>query len=199
MYTPDSFRMSDRGRLYDVIESYGFALLTGAKDGGVEAAHLPFILDRPEGALRCHVARANPIWKTVEDSEALVVFSGPHAYISPRWCSTTGVVPTWNYVSVQVRGTARLMDRTALSDSLSNLTALYEEDGAWSPDNLPGTAYDRMVGAVVGIEIPITQITGKQKLSQNRAREDRAQIVSALEASDNPNNHAVAELMTGLK
>lgn len=199
MHTPDSFRMSDRERLLGVIETYGFALLLAAKDGSVEGAHIPVALDRPAGVLRCHVARTNPIWQTLEDREALVVFSGPHAYISPRWCSSPGVVPTWNYVSVHVRGVARLIDRPALGALLSDLTALHEEDGAWSPDSLPDGAYDRMVDAVVGIEIPITQIMGKQKLSQNRAPKDRAQIVSALETSENPNNQAVAELMAGLE
>lgn len=199
MYTPDSFSMSDRGRLLGVIETYGFALLVGTNDGSVEAAHVPVALDRPAGVLRCHVARANPIWQTLEGREALVVFSGPHAYISPRWCATPETVPTWNYVSVHVRGTARITDRTALGTSLRELTALHEADEPWTPDNLPSAAYDRLLGAIIGIEIPIAQIRGKWKLSQNRGREDRAQIIAALEQTEDSNNHAVADLMAGLE
>lgn len=199
MYTRDFFGVSDRNQLYEAIETHGFALLLSTDAAGVEATHLPFVLDKAAGTLRCHVARANPVWQTLEGREALVVFSGPHAYISPRWHATPGAVPTWNYVSVHVRGTARLMDREALGALLVDLTALHEEEGSWSPDSLAGPTYDRLLDAVVGIEIPITQIEGKWKLSQNRAREDRTQIISALERTEDSNNHAVARLMAGLE
>jgi transcriptional regulator len=142
------------------------------------------------------MARANPQWRDV-DGEALAVFSGPHAYISPTWYEAPGTVPTWNYVAVHAYGALRLVeDRDALRDILRRTVATYERPmpAPWTYDEADPDI-DRMLGAVVGFEIEIARIEGKAKLNQNHPEERRRKVIRALEARTDDDSRAIARLM----
>jgi transcriptional regulator len=153
---------------------------------------MPFIYEPESKRLLGHVARANPHWRHFSNGEdAMVLFQGPHAYISPSWYVAPGV-PTWNYVAVHVYGSARALDDPSRVKSIvERLTEVYERDNTppWAP-----TYDERMLGAIVGIEITVTEVQGKFKLSQNRSAADRAAVVSKLEGRSESDS-ALARLM----
>ena len=203
MYVPSHFAQTDQNRLYDLIEAYPFGLLVMNVAKSIEAAHVPFFLDREQNTLRCHVAKANPIWQaanTQTKSNALAIFSGPHAYISPDWYTTPGLVPTWNYAAVHVYGRPRLLQDAELMQLLDDLSAASENHllpkPPWTIDKVPADMYSKLRQAIVGIEIPCSEIQGKQKLSQNRRPADKQGAIDALQALTGENHLAVAELMT---
>ena len=155
-----------------------------------------------DGALRlvAHMARANPQWR--EAGEALVVFTDADAYVSPEFYATkkeTGkVVPTWNYATVHVHGTLRAIeDRDWLRAQVNALTLAHEKDRAvpWAVSDAPDAYIDQMLRAIVGIEIAVSRIEGKWKVSQNRTPEDRAGVVAGLEAARDPGAQAVARMV----
>src|SRR5687768_12754302 len=143
MYVPAHFGETDIGKLHDAIEQYGFALLISQNAGEPFASHLPLILDRgggPHGTLIGHMARANPQWKQAAGQPVLVVFSGPHAYISPTWYQAEHVVPTWNYVAVHAYGRLELIEDTASAeDVLRRTIEVYEssQPAPWRLDESP--------------------------------------------------------------
>lgn len=194
MYVPKPFSNEDRAALEAVIRDNPFGLLIGPGDGAPVATHLPFLLagDR----LVAHMARGNPHWRGFAGGgEALAVFSGPHAYISPRWYETAPAVPTWNYVAAHVYGVARIIeDPGETRDLLDRMTAEYE-DGAWTLDSQGEDYADRMTRGVVAFEIPVARIEGKFKLSQNRPEADRKGVIAALRESDGSDDAAIARLM----
>lgn len=195
MYVPDHFLQDDRDAALDLIERNAFGLLVA----GAEAAHIPFVLDRQQGLLRCHVARANPIWTLAVNQAVLAVFSGPHAYVSPDWYDSPGLVPTWNYTAVHVLGTAREMPAPALEAHLRALVAQEERHlspkPAWALDRVPAKAVAALQRGIVGLEIPLERVDAKWKLSQNRAQADRRKVIGALRARGGENNTAVADAM----
>jgi transcriptional regulator len=195
MYIPTAFRADDRPALYELIERHGFGTLVSVIDGAPFATHLPFLLDRARGVLLGHVARANPHARAVDGSPALVIFQGPHAYVSPSWYATAPAVPTWNYAAVHVYGTASLLDEARLGDLLERLVTKYESgrERPWAMD-LPADYRQKMVQAVVGFEVPLARVEGKFKLSQNRPAEDRAGVIRAL-AVGGEDERALAEFM----
>ena len=205
MYVPSHFAQTDQKSLYDLIDTYPFGLLVMNTAEGIEAAHLPFVLDREQRTLRCHVAKANPIWQAVtadakSNSSALAIFSGPHAYISPDWYASSGLVPTWNYAAVHVYGRPRLLDGDELMRLLDDLSATNEKlllpKPPWTIDKVPADMYAKLRRAIVGIEIPCSELQGKQKLSQNRRSEDQQGVIGALQNLTGDNQLAVAKLMT---
>jgi transcriptional regulator len=142
------------------------------------------------------MARANPQWRDVE-GEALAVFSGPHAYVSPTWYETPGTVPTWNYTAVHAYGPLRLVeDCDGLHDILTRTTSFYEQamPNPWSYD-VADPDIDRMLRAIVGFRIEITRLEGKAKLNQNHPEERRRKVIRALEARPDDDSRAVAGLM----
>lgn len=193
MYIPKHFEQSDERTLYDFIDTHSFgALITGAH-GGLFASHVPFLLDREQGLLHCHLARANPQWRELRAAaEVLVVFTGPHGYVSPTWYTEPGV-PTWNYTAVHVCGAARCIDDPGhTARHVEALAARHERGSAapWAPDYDPA----RLEG-IVGVEVRIRSIEGKFKLSQNRSAADRAGVIAKLRASGRDNDVALARLM----
>ena len=128
-YIPDAFAEFDRAALRALVTAHNFGLLIASDNTGMQVVHLPFLLD-PErghhGHLRCHVARANPIWRIVDTARLLAVFTGPHAYISPNWYRTPDLVPTWNYAAVYADGRGRVMDEPELDAALYDLAAQEE-------------------------------------------------------------------------
>ena len=181
MYVPKHFAGEDRAAMDAVIRDNPFGLLVGALDGSPYATHLPFLLDGDR--LLAHFARANPHWKSIDGkTEMLAVFSGPHAYVSPRWYEAQQAVPTWNYAAVHVYGAPRVIDDpVAVRDLLDRLVGEYEGD-AWSLDGQEADFTDRMSRAIVAFEMPVDRIEGKFKLSQNRPAEDRKRVADALDA-----------------
>ena len=188
MFTPEPFVEDDLGRLRAIVEANSFGLLLGNGPRAPVASHLPFLIDLDtqsgEGRLHCHMARANPHWQAIEPSPSvLVIFSGVHGYISPRWYATPVAVPTWNYVAVHIHGRARIEhDPAALRDHLERLIAFHEggRPQPWSMAEAPADFIEKMLGGIVGIEIAIERIEGKRKMSQNRSTADQAGVIAAL-------------------
>lgn len=204
MYTPPLFREDDLAAAHDLIRAHAFATLVTRQGGALEATHLPVLLDPsrgPKGTLAAHVARANPIWRAFDgEQEALLVFTGPHAYVSPRWYADRARnVPTWNYVAVHAAGRPRLLAPGAPTVAL--LRRLVDENEAatpgprWSIDDAPAGFVESLSEAIVAFEVEVESLVCKKKLSQNRAPADRAGALAGLAALDDPAARAVAALM----
>jgi transcriptional regulator len=187
MYLPDAFREERPEILHEIIRRHSFAtLVSRGADGALTASQLPFLFDPTRGLLRSHMARANPQWQGfAQGGEALVIFQGPHAYVSPTWYETKQAVPTWNYVTVHAHGTPRLVEATALRQIVEDTVKQYEsaQPTPWLMP-LPEDYVATMLRAVVGFEIPITRLEGKLKLNQNRRPADVAGVINALERGE---------------
>lgn len=201
MYLPEHFEETNSERIAALIENNSFGMLVTAPDGVPFASHLPFIFECAAGAkgrLLCHMARANPQWQHFSRcGEVLVVFQGPHAYISPSWYSSSGV-PTWNYAVAHLHGKPRLIEsESELEALLERLTHVYESHmpNPWK-SNLAGERRAKLLNMIVGFEIEITDIQAKFKLSQNRPPEDQQNVVEKLGQSGNQIEVAVAKLMS---
>ena len=201
MHVPQHFREERLDVLHDVIEENSFATLVSQTPSGLFASHIPILLDRaagPFGTLRGHVARANPHWQHLPGADALVIFMGPHAYISPSWYATAGRVPTWNYVTVHAYGTPRLTDDPSAVRALIETTVGRYESGLeppWDMSGLDPKAVDGLLQSIVAFEIPIARIEGKRKLNQNRSRADREGAVRGLRAHGHDDAGEIADLM----
>lgn len=193
MYVPRHFGQDDGDKLATLIDENGFGVLVTVSEGRPFASHIPFIYDREANVLLGHVARANPQWRHFSSgSEVMVVFQGPHAYVSPSWYLSPGV-PTWNYAVAHVYGSAEALDEPSkIKGIIERLAGKYERDNKppWVPTYDP-----RLLGAIVGIEVRIREVQGKFKLSQNRSAADRAAVIAKLEASGSEGNLALARLM----
>lgn len=200
MYIPAAFRVEDLETLHAFMQRYSFATLVTVGDGEPFATHLPLLLDAvrgPYGTLRGHVARANPQWRQLSTGSPLVIFQGPHSYVSPSWYEAELAVPTWNYTAVHAYGTARLLeDADELMSLLRALTAIYEapRPEPWQMD-LPEEWLRNLARGIVGFELEITRLEGKWKLSQNRPEADREQVAAALSASKNAAERTTGRLM----
>jgi transcriptional regulator len=187
MYQPPAFREDRIEVQHGLIKSHPLGLLITAGPAGLLANPFPFVLDpAPQnGMLRLHIARANPQWRELEAvEECLVVFQGPHDYVTPSWYATkreTGkVVPTWNYATVHVWGRPQVMrDDVWLRRQLDDLTESRERRRAapWQVDDAPADFVAAQMRAIVGVEIPISRIEGKWKMSQNRPVADREGVI----------------------
>lgn len=202
MYIPNAFAETDRERLHALIEAYDFATLITSSGAAPMVSHLPFLLDRsagPNGTLQAHMARANPHWQNF-GGEALVVFHGPHGYVSPTWYEPgRPAVPTWNYAVVHAYGTPRIVDDPQeLRGQLEQLSARYEagRSPAWTMDSQAPDYIDAMLNGIVGFEIPIARLDGKFKLSQNRSVADQLRVARALADGGSELDRALARLMT---
>lgn len=189
MYVPSHFSEGDLRHLHDIIRHNAFGVVTSPLDGHLMATHLPFLIDPdrgPRGTLLAHMARANSHWKGFDGvTEALVVFSGPHGYISPTWYEKGPAVPTWNYIAVHAYGVPVQRDDPAETRAhLGQLASIYEagRDRPWRIEDQPMDFIDGMLRGVIAFEIPIARIEGKTKLSQNRPKGDMTRIVAALRA-----------------
>jgi transcriptional regulator len=206
VYLPPAFTETRTELLIEHIERHEFGLLVshGAHglDGGLIASQIPFLVERRDQLLylQGHLARANPQLADLDSGgEALAIFQGPHAYISPNWYEPGPAVPTWNYATVHAYGTARtIADPDWLRDFVRRLTERHEarEPGpSWRMDDLPEKYVGSMLNGIVGIEIAVSRLDGKFKLSQNRPAADRPRIIAALERREDADSQAVARLM----
>ncbi len=197
MYIPKSNLETDPAVLYDFMREHNFATLITQHDSHIDATHLPVMIDTERGILKAHMARANDQWKSFDGSEALVIFQGPHAYVSPTWYETHPSVPTWNYATVHVYGVPHVIDDdTAMRVMLRELVANHESgrDPEWTM-NLPEDYLRKMMAAIVAFEMPIARIEGKYKLSQNRSEIDQDNVIEHLLGSPYPVEVETAELM----
>ncbi|MFO0956982.1 MAG: FMN-binding negative transcriptional regulator [Isosphaeraceae bacterium] len=199
MYVPPSFAEADPAELRAFLGRYSFAALVTQGEGGLVASHLPLLFDPeigPNGGLLGHMARANPQWKDVR-GEAMAIFSGPHAYVSPSWYEAEGTVPTWNYAVVHAYGTFhRIEDEVELLGILRRSVGTYEGGRAepWIFDE-SSPHVGPMLRAIVGFRVEITRLAGKFKLSQNHPEERRARVIRGLAGEENPGSRAVAAIM----
>ena len=195
MYVPNHFCEDDAEKLAALIEENSFGVLVTVADGRPFASHIPFLYDRVSNVLLGHVARANPQWRHFSSgSDVMVLFQGPHGYISPSWYLSPGV-PTWNYATAHVYGSARALEEPSrIKTIVEGLTAKHERGNQppWAPTYDP-----KMLNAIVGVEIAIREVQGKFKLSQNRSAADRAAVISKLAASGSEADLALAKLMEG--
>ena len=191
MYIPRSFSESDQARLGALIDANPFGVLVTVDGVRPVANHLPFLYE--QGKLVCHLAKTNTQISSLEcGDEALAIFTGPHAYVSPSWYDTPGV-PTWNYTVVHVYGEPIVFrDETRLRDVVSRLTRRHE---AGQPDPWRPNYDDRLLQAIVGVEIIVNEMQGKFKLSQNRPEVDRNSVISHLESDGSDLGRGVAKLM----
>lgn len=208
MYVPTSFDEQRPEVLQDLIRRYPLALLVANTSSGLDANHIPLMLQtdiQGKVTLQGHLARANSFWKQVaSQSEVLTIFQGPNQYISPNWYASKQehgqVVPTWNYVVVHVHGKIVWHDnRDWLARMLDELTNLHESTQAnpWRMSDAPRDYLDKMMQAVVGLEIVVERMIGKWKVSQNREPIDRASVIDHLEKSRKPDEVVMAELIRG--
>ncbi len=184
MYVPDKWNMDSIDNIHQFIEQHGFAIMF-AKN--LEADHLPLILNRNEGefgTLYGHMARSNPNWKSLDNSEVLIVFNGAHSYISPTWYSQRPAVPTWNYSAVHVLGKVELTTDAVTSEGLLSLITKYEPDLLKADETvMPEEFVSKLSKGIVGFKITISQLQGKEKLGQHRTKADQVGVTAALSQS----------------
>jgi transcriptional regulator len=205
MYLPADFQETRLPVLHALMSAHPLATLVAVTADGLVANHIPLLLDASgeRTALHGHIARANPLWKQLADgAEVLAVFHGPEHYISPRWYPSKlehgQVVPTWNYAVVHARGALTWHhDALWLRALLEALTSRHESRFAepWHVSDAPPEYLSRMLGAIVGFDIRLRELTGKWKASQNRSEADVEGVIAALAALDDPPARAMRTLV----
>ena len=209
MYCPAHFEETRSEVLHALMRAYPLATLVTWDADGLDANHIPLLLDATAGefgSLRGHVARANPLWRKVGAGDtALAIFHGPEGYVTPNWypskAETGKAVPTWNYVVAHAHGRLRVIDDAAwLRAQVAALTA--QEEAAfphpWQVADAPADYVEKMLGAVVGIELEITRLAGKWKTSQNQPPQNRAGVVAGLRERGMPDDLAMADSIAKL-
>jgi transcriptional regulator len=213
MYIPSHFREERLDVLHDLIRSQSLATIVTYGASGLIASHIPVVLDPapttlgPLGTLRGHISRANPQWQDyAADVDALAIFAGPQHYVTPSWYASKQehgkVVPTWNYVVVHAYGRLTLFDdRDALLANVRALTQTHEatRDLPWRVDDAPASYIDGQLKGIIGLELAITRLEGKWKVSQNRPAPDRAGIVRGLRAEGDAPSLTMADLVDAAK
>jgi transcriptional regulator len=193
MYNPPAFKEDDLNRQHELIRHHPLGLLISAGEDGLQASPLPFHLvsdGSSFGRLQGHLSRANPHWKALDAHDVLVVFQGGDAYVTPAWYRSKlehgKVVPTWNYVMVQVHGAVQVIDdHEWLRSQITRLTHDHEgpRPEPWHVTDAPASFIDAQINGIVGLEIEIRRIEGKWKVSQNRPEADRRGVAEGFDAS----------------
>lgn len=207
MYLPAHFEQHDPVALQALMRGHPLATLVTLGADGLTADAIPLDYDATAGAhgtLRGHVARANPLWRQADGQVVLAVFNGPQAYVTPSWypskATTHKVVPTWNYAVVHAHGTLRAVeDARWLHDLVARLTLIHEAGRSppWTVTDAPADYVQQMLRAIVGIEIVVTKLVGKWKVSQNRQDADRLGVAAGLQAEPGDAAQAMAALVRG--
>jgi transcriptional regulator len=206
MYIPAHFEQSDIAVMHDLIRARPLATLVTLGSNGINANHVPLHLTETTesfGILRGHVARSNPIWRDLQSNiDVLAIFHGPDAYISPSWYATkqeTGkVVPTWNYTVVHAYGALRIIDdaswiRAQLEALTAHNEAVFPEP--WAVSDAPDKFTEQLIEAIIGIEMVITRLSGKWKVSQNQPEKNQRSVIQALNGSGQSEAVAMAALV----
>ena len=209
MYLPKHFEQPDAEAIARLLVAHPLATLAWTAADGLTAEHLPLLWDRgaadgARGTLRGHVARANPVWREAADGAVMAAFQGPQAYVTPSWypskAANAKVVPTWNYAVVHAHGKLRVIEDAAwLRVLVGRLTDTQEATRAhrWQVDDAPADYIEQMLRAIVGIEIEITRLQGKWKVSQNRSESDRAGVAAGLGSLDSDDARGLVGLVRG--
>ncbi len=204
MYIPKDFQVNDPEQINAFMQANNFAALVSWDGKRPIASHLLFeVITAPEITLNCHLARANDQWHSFDpDKEVLVIFGGAHTYISPRWYSSTGNVPTWNYQAVHAYGRPEIItDAEELYGILARLVDRYESGSGAIPEyhlgSLPKELVLEKMQGIVGLRIRVTRLEAKFKLSQNRSQRERDTIVIELKKRGDDNSAAIAAAMEG--
>src|SRR5262245_57026094 len=206
MYQPKQFEETRTEVLHGLVRERSFGTLVAMTSEGLSVDHIPFLIDEsfgPLGILRGHFARANPILRaTLSDVDAVAIFQGPEHYITPSWYATkeeTGkVVPTWNYVVVHAYGRLKFIDDEQwLRTHVNHLTQRHERsrDPAWKVSDAPEDFVSKLIGGIVGVEMPIARLSGKWKLGQNRPDADRIGMVDGLRREHEGSAHSLAAMI----
>jgi transcriptional regulator len=199
MYVPEHFRLRHDGEAIAFMHANPFAILISSIDSGPFATHLPLHVqaDGEKVLLRGHVAKANPHWRYLEQkAECMTIFHGPHSYISPTNYTARESVPTWNYAAVHVYGAARLFSSESdLHAMLGELMSTFEPSYRAQWESLGEKYRDNMLRNIVGFEITAAKVEGKFKLSQNRTRDDQANVIASLEKAEDSAVSGVAQMM----
>lgn len=203
MYIPKLFEVTDAAEIDAFITANPFGALVSVVADVPFATHIPmqWVLRGEERLVYGHVARANPHWQSLSpEQEVLIMFTGPHSYISPRWYTPGQNVPTWSYTAVHVYGCPRIIDNPdELHGMIKSLVDQYESDtGVAQPyriEDMPADYIAKLASGTVGFEISVTRIEAKYKLSQNRKLQDAHQVLATLEAQTDDASHAVARMM----
>lgn len=210
MYVPAHFAEQRPEVLQQLMHEHPLGALVTLQPDGLNACHIPFEIapasaEAPHGILRAHIARNNPLSRNASaELDALVIFQGPQAYITPSWYAekqaSGKVVPTYNYATVHAYGPLRIVDDAAwLQALLQRLTNRHEADRArpWRLGDAPPDYIEKMLAAIIGIEIPLSRVSGSWKTSQNRSAADRATIAAGLRATGDAGAVAMAGLVAG--
>ena len=206
MYVPPHFVEDDKAALHRAIRETRLATLVTLGSEGLEASHVPILLDEgegPFGVIRGHVARANPQWRrAATETSALAMFLGPDAYVSPNWYATkreTGkVVPTWNYLAIHAYGRVEFFeDAERLRAIVTSLTQPHEgrREKPWAVSDAPEDYIQAQLRGIVGFRLPIDRLEGKWKLSQNRPEVDRRGVIEGLEGEGGALESTIAQRM----
>ena len=197
MYSPPYNRMEGRAEVLEFMRANNFALLVTGTGGTLHASHLPVLVDETGSGLviDMHMAKSNPQWQEFFDDEVLVVFSGPHAYVSPRWYEAKERVPTWNYAAVHAYGTVTVIDDPQAKHAAQR-RLVAAMDPQWLPkfDALRAQYVNDMLQGIVNFKVAITRLETRWKLSQNRGRREQELIAEALAQSPDSVERALAEL-----
>ncbi|WP_144108972.1 FMN-binding negative transcriptional regulator [Paraburkholderia sp. BCC1886] len=202
MYIKPAYAEDQLATLHAHMREWSFAMLVSSTRGAVGITHLPFLLDTTRGehgTLTTHLARANPHFEQLREAKDVrVVFSGPHAFVSPSWYEDQHTFPTWNYAAIHASGRLRLIEEPeAVRDILTRTVAHYDTPlgGAWSFPGMPEDTILPRLKAIAGVEIELTRIEGKFKLNQDRSAADRHGVIAALETQGRCDTQALAALM----
>lgn len=199
MYIPEHFTQKDEKIISEHIDRYNFGILVSKGKNELKATHLPFILERTtEGQLilASHMAKANPQWKDFsENEELLIIFQGPHAYISPTFYTSSLNVPTWNYVAVHAYGTGKLLGESEIFPLMEKMIKRHEPGYLAQWHELPQEYKNNLSKGVVAFEVHISRLYGKEKLSQNKTEKERINIIEALSCSSDPISASLAHFM----
>jgi len=198
MYTPPYNRMENRAEIVDLMRAHNFCLLVTGAGGELHGTHLPCLVDErgDRMVIELHMAKANPQWQQFFDDEVLVVFSGPHGYVSPRWYARAPAVPTWNYAAVHAYGTVAVVDeRQAKHAAQRRLVAAHDPEWLAEFDGLAQDYLDPMLSAIVVFEVAVTRLDARWKLSQNRGRREQDLVIENLERGAAAGDQALAALM----
>jgi transcriptional regulator len=184
MYSPQALKMDSLTQQQQFIQKFAFGVMVSSD---LQGTHIPFILDSTsnenETVLYSHLALANPHWKTLNKQKVVIIFNGPHAYISPRYYEKSPNVPTWNYAAVHVYGEIELLDNEQTISVLTNTLKTFEPSLLEDKSIVSDEYRDKLTKAIIGFKVTVTSIEGKLKLAQNRSTADQIGIISALETS----------------
>ncbi len=204
MYIPNNNLINNQAEVFRFMQENPFAIIINENNGELIASHTPVEIESDENGnpiIRTHIAKANPQWKTFSEAKnLLVIFNGPHTYISSSWYDHVNV-PTWNYIAVHVYGKPKILDRTATIKVLQNLVARHEQPSAkpFKMDDLDDAYLDSHLKALVAFEITIDKIDAKAKLSQNRNEHNYDLVINELDKREDEQSHAIADEMEKIK